>query len=418
MQKFLDRAAIIFALLLGIVFSITSATALLLEAMDHDLLNAGTYKEALTRQQVYTRLPRILAGQLIVLINNNPCAVNPLQCQNIPTVFTDCARATLGSQRYTTLVSGYDMPTEAEFQQLQTCEDKVDPDLRFQQSEANAPNGFPVLFKTLNINNMESLISSVLPTDELQTITENLLDQTFAYADGKQNTIAISMVSLKQRIAGAAGLEATLQIIRNQPTCNVQLLATMLAELQSGNGSVILCSPPEEVLTTLAPLIQVTLKNASTQIPDSLIIYPPAGTNPTSPGPLGGGLPGWIRMARLIMLLSPCLPLLVLLFITLLVVRTVRDWLRWWGIPIFFSGMLSVGLAVTITFFFDLVWVASLANRIPPDLSPGVVGLGHDLAFAILQRLMVGVTYGGIFLVVLGLGMWVGSGFIKKVGHA
>ena len=418
MQKFLDRVAIIFALIFAIVFSITSAMAVLFEAMDHDLLNAGTYKNALTRQQVYTRLPRILAGQLIFLMDNNPCAVNPLQCQNIPTAFTDCARATLGSQRYTTLVSGYDMPTKAELQQLQTCEDKVDPALRFQQSNANASTGFPVLFKTLNINNMETLISSVLPSDELQTITENMMDQAFAYADGKQNMIAISLVSLKQRIAGAAGLEATLQIIRNQPSCNIQLLATMLVEFQSGNGSVILCSPPEEVLTTIAPLIQDTLKNASTQIPDSLVIYPLAGTNPASPGSLGGGLPGWIRMARLIMLLSPCLPLFILLFITLLVVRTVRDWLRWWGIPIFFSGVLSVGLAATTTFFFDQAWVAILAKRIPPDLSPGVVGLGHDLAFAILQSLMVGVTYGGIVLVVSGLGMWVGSGFIKKVGHA
>ena len=114
------------------------------------------------------------------------------------------------------------------------------------------------------------------------------------------------------------------------------------------------------------------------------------------------------------MRLSPILPLLCLIFITLLVVRTVKDWLHWWGIPIFFSGLLSVGLAISATIFFDQAWSAILAKRIPSFLSLELDNLAHDVVQAILHTVVVGITISGICVLVLGLGMWIGSGFIKS----
>jgi hypothetical protein len=113
------------------------------------------------------------------------------------------------------------------------------------------------------------------------------------------------------------------------------------------------------------------------------------------------------------MRLSPILLLLILALITLLVVRTIKDWLRWWGIPIFFSGLLCLGLAIIVTVFFEQAWAALLVNRVPVFLSPGMVSLIHDVVLAILRTVMVWITGGGIVMIVLGLGMWIGSGFIK-----
>jgi len=42
--------------------------------------------------------------------------------------------------------------------------------------------------------------------------------------------------------------------------------------LSSGNGNLILCSPGEEVLSGVAPLIQDMLTYEATQIPDSQVI--------------------------------------------------------------------------------------------------------------------------------------------------
>jgi hypothetical protein len=403
MNKFWNAIAFFFAFLLAIVLVLLATTAVLLVNIDRDLLNAKTYKNILVQQQVYNRMPRLLAEQLVAALNEGPCGTNPLRCANAPVDFIDCAKTVLG-QRYTGIASGSEPPTEAESQQVQACVDKFAPNLQSGQS----------LLKTLSVSDLEKIITTLMPPDALRSLTENTLDQAFAYGNGQQDTISISLVGLKQQLAGPAGLEALLGLIRSQSDCSAQVLLDMLSELKAGNGNLILCRPPDVLLNAVAPLIQAMLKDAAVQIPDSRAIALPAGIPATNFGPLGSGLVGWIRLVRLGMRLSPELPLLVLLLISLLVVRTPRGWLRWWGIPIFFSGLLTMGLVIYSTVFFDQAWATLLARRIPVFLSWGVVNVGHDMVQAILRILMVRVTGTGIFMIVLGLGMWVGAGFIKS----
>jgi hypothetical protein len=328
MQPFRKATTRVFAIFFALAFVIAATLALLLVNIDQVLLNPVTYKNALVQQQVYTRMPRILAEQLITLMNNNPCAINPLVCENATQGFKDCAKTALGSQRYSSLAGGADLPNDAESLQLQACADQYDPGIQSQLSAANSPDGEPVFFKFFSVNDLETVISTMMPAAELRSATENLLDQVFAYLNGQQDTVSISLVSLKQQIASPAGLEAALQFIRNQPACTSQLLLTMLADLYSGKRNLLLCSPPEEMLTLIAPLIEVILQNGAARIPDSQVISLWAETGPTSFGAPGSGPTGWIRLARLVMRLSPGLPLLLILVISLLAVRTIKDWLH------------------------------------------------------------------------------------------
>ncbi len=48
-----------------------------------------------------------------------------------------------------------------------------------------------------------------------------------------------------------------------------------------------------------------------------------------------------LQTARMVMRLSPILPLGFLLLMTIITVRSLKNWLDWWGIPLFITGGLT-----------------------------------------------------------------------------
>jgi hypothetical protein len=414
MSKFWTGVARFFAAIFAFTFVLTAIGALLLVNVDRRLLVSATYKNALARQQVYARLPRIIAEQLVMTMNYNPCASNPLTCENVTPQFQECSKTVLGPDRYAVVSTGADQPSDAENKLLQPCIDKYGASLQTQPLSGNTSSGSPAIFKSMSAGDMETVISMLLPPQDLKTMTESILDQVFAYLNGQQDTITISLVSLKQRINSQAGLDAVIKLIRSQPACTVQQVIDMQASLTSGKGDLVLCRPPEEILSLITPLLQSQLKTAAAQIPDTRVISPQATANPTNFGPLGSGPTGGVRLAHLVMRLSPDLALFFLLLISFLAVRSPKGWLRWWGIPFFFTGLFSVGLAISASVSFEQAWLTFLASRIPAYLSLGVVTVFHDLTRVIIQTYLGGILVGGIVLFLLGLGMWIASGFIKK----
>lgn len=416
MHKFWVGIARFFAGLFAIAFVITTVLALVLVNADRRLLDSGTYKRALAEQQVYTRMPRILAEQLVTTMGYNPCAANPLVCEGAPPEFHTCALQALGEEKYDSLAANFENPTEADRRLIQPCMDQYGVG---QQAGVEASGGPPPFMKSLGVAEWETIIAAVLPPAELKAMAEETLDQVFAYLDGRQETASLSMVALKNHIAGPAGLKAVLGIVRAQPPCADLQVDQILAGLSGSSGELLGCRPPDEVLTLMSIPIQASLRLFASQIPDEqVLLTPESGENSASPGPLGPGPVGGIRLARLLMRLSPDVPLLLLLFISLLAVRTPKGWLCWWGIPFFFAGLFSVGAALTASAGFEQVWLALLAGRIPPYLSLGLVTLGHDLLRAVFRVFMNGVGFHGVLLGLLGLGMWIGAGRIKpKAGN-
>ncbi|MCJ7584072.1 MAG: hypothetical protein MUO30_04810 [Anaerolineales bacterium] len=470
-MTFLSRTiAVIFAIL----FVITTVLVLLLFNIERKMLSADLYKNALADQQIYERLPGIVGNLLTTSISYNPCAENPLVCEDISRELRTCYEQTLGNERYVTLASGKDKATEAEMQAIQPCLNQygggttsttseqptgknplptAPPDVQacvkqaigenayneiynnkrspteaeIQQmtpcfgqagtgnfgNQGGAQGGMPQFMKNLKASDWETIISILLPANELQAITENVLDQVFAYLNGETDSASNSLVKLRERLSGQAGRDAILQLIAAQPLCTDEQLAEMAAGMLGGGEVMVICAPPEEILAVLMPQLQNQLTALVTQIPDKAMIIKPSSRSTPSSGPLGNDPIKVIRTVRLGLRLSPLLPLGLLLLVTLFGVRSLKGWLRWWGITFFFAGAIALVPGIAMLPALNWAWNNFLVPRIPPFLSADVANIGHEMATYITHGLSEQIILQTAILLAVGLAMWVGSCFIK-----
>lgn len=411
MHKFGKSLARLLAVLLAVAFCILAVLALILTGLERHLTDPEIYKDALAGQQVYARLPRILAEQLVTQANYNPCAANPLLCENASQEFLNCALSKVGQERFDALGSGSAQLTAAERENLQGCIDSYGGNL---QAEQAGQGGAPEFIQALGVSEWETVIRILFPEGELQATAENVLDQFFAYLDGQQENVVLSLVPLRNRISGQPGLDAVVKVLRDQPACSDAEYEQLARSLSGQAGETRLCAPNDRQLEPMLPLIQAQLAAYARSLPEqSVLLDAESGENTNQAGPLGTGPLGNLRGMRVLMRLSPLLPLFLLLLITLLVIRTPRAWLRWWGIPLLACGLLA-GLALgSASGILERVWLAQLAERIPPYLSLGLVTLVQDLVSALLRSVFGRMTFSAILLGLLGLAMWIVSFFLK-----
>jgi len=404
MSRFWRGVARFLAVLLSLVFILTAVAAMLLQVADQELLVSSTYKDALISQQAYTRLPRVLAGQLVFSMDYNPCVDDALRCENALADVKDCARTALGDPRYEALASGDGRPTDAERNQLHACVTKYQPDL---QSASETTGAIPALIRSIGAPQLENVIVGLLPPEQTKLLADNLLDQLFAYLNGQQDSITLHLVSLKQSLSSPAALKALLDFLRAQPNCTLEQVAQMTLSVLSGKVELVMCRPPDQLIQVVTPVLQSMLTDSVSLIPDDQVISVPAAQASANFGPFGKGPVGGVRLFLTLLRLAPDVPLFFLLLISLLVIRSPRQLLRWWGVPLFFAGLLSVILALVAPSFFERGWLAFLLPRLPASLSLSLVSLLHDLVLAVLQTYLKVTLYAGGAMALLGLLLWV-----------
>ena len=176
---------------------------------------------------------------------------------------------------------------------------------------------------------------------------------------------------------------------------------------------MVLCKPPEEKLIAEVSRLREQLHEAASNIPDeTIIIKPPSpGSLPAGTGPFGADPITTIRVIRLMMRLCPLLPLALLPQVTLFAVRSLKSWMRWWGIPIFVSGMIALGLGISALPVLNTTWTMFIVLRIPPFFQQDTAGIGQGLARSIVNTITGGIVLQATILLVLGLAAWIGSSF-------
>ncbi len=395
---------------------ITAILAIWLTPFDRQLFNPQLYKDALAQQHVYYQLPVILGEILTSNQPLNPCAGSPVTCENIPPELKACYQNTLGNARYATLASGQDLASAAEQILIQACLNLYGtPSQTPAQGNSQDQNGMPAFMETLTAENWASIINLLLPPQDLQSMLEGGLDQTFAYLNGKTDSASLSLVKLREHLAGPAGSEILLILIHSQPACTTKVLEKIIVGLT--NGEILLCNPLDDrTLSLILPILQEPLTSLVNKIPDqaTLIDPPPAGSPEPGSGPFGSDPITTLRIVRRVISLSPILPLAFLLLITSFGVRSFKSWLQWWGIPILITGLITLGLAGVTMLTLNWGWNTFIVTRIPSYLPTAIADIGREVVRYIVGTLVKSIVLQALILTLLGLLAWAGSFFVKS----
>lgn len=318
----------------AIFFVITGVLALLFFNIERKAFAAETYKRAFEKQQLYDRMPGILAEILTNVIGQNA------------------------------VTNAY--------------------------------------LKSFTVQDWESFVSALLPPEELKFVANNTLDSIFDYLNSRTNSVIISLLPFKRHLVSPEGVGAVFQLLHARPDCTVDQILEMTSAFLSG-GELIFCNPPPEAVQIMTPLIQAQLQLMTIAIPDQITLISTERSGTPEDPRLN------LKIARAIMQIIPLLPMAFLLGVTIFAVRGLIDWLKWWGWPFLFTGVISLLIAVLgsslVGYIIQWVLESQVGSFTPPILLLTIRETVSAIAREILGPVaIVGFVLAGLALMMILVG--------------
>jgi hypothetical protein len=157
----------------------------------------------------------------------------------------------------------------------------------------------------------------------------------------------------------------------------------------------------------MAPIIQAQLQAMTAIIPDQVAFIPGTTSNTPNDPRLK------LNLVRSAIKLTPFIPVVFLFGIAVFGIRTLRDWLKWWGWPFLIAGATSVLFALVGSPMIGWILQLLIQNQgtifIPTVLA---ASLG-ETSSAVARQMLAPVVAEGFILALLGLGMIIASLFIS-----
>ena len=297
MEKRIHPIAKVFAVIFLILFVITGLAAILSFNSFNLAFSPSLYKDALSDAGVYEKLHKLIGEQIVYQVEHNPCIQNPDSCSK------------------------------------------------------EQASGMPIYFKDINSAEWSTVIGKLIDPVWFQAQVESAIDQivTFISNPGQPLSINLSLMELKARLGGEEGYQAMLLLIQSLEPCSFKVSlelpykTTDIGEL----SSIELCNPNESALQLREDIFRTALQDVSETIPENTSTFFNASNNRMGDN-LAASL-GTLQMIRMAAMFSPIIPLFLLLIATLLVVRNLRGFLKWWGIPFTIIGVLLFVSSLFIT---------------------------------------------------------------------
>lgn len=419
MSKTLNFTARLMAVIFAALFVIVTPPVLILSVLGWQLFSPDLYKRALADQSIYERFPALVAEQIAYQVN---LTAPDIENMSDSPQLQACVKRALGEEAYNAVASFQRQPTAAEIELIKPCAEW------YGEREQAGEGGPPPALGSLSQADWKALLSILIPTAWLQTQTESAIDQVFASLDSDDPTqpITISLLPLKEHLGEGAAVAAYLRLVRAQPACTDEQLAALA---DAPPTELPPCRPPEEMLNATIAQNQNMLSEVVAKIPDEADLSqigksgndvggaPPPGSG----GPLGDNPRQTLRRVRMIMRLSPLLPVALLLLMTLSAVRSLKAWLRWWGVPFLIVGLIGVAAVVAARSVptMNRAFATYVAGKVPPSVSPGLLHMVMDIQRNIFGSLAARLGVDAAVIGASGAAMLAGSVFVspKQAGN-
>jgi hypothetical protein len=235
-------------------------------------------------------------------------------------------------------------------------------------------NGMLSLFRNLSDQEWQTLVTELFSPEVLRNMAADTITQIMAYLNGQSNQVVLSLTNLKAYLQSPEGINAVYGMLKAQPDCTAEQLTAMALNQQA----LTLCNPPETFMfVDLRPIIETGIKNTIALIPEQVILVSPNGNRAQTLRDL--------QALRLFMRLSPLVPLLCLLAVTALIVRSLHSWLTWWGYPLLAAGLVSMSLSLMSGLMTSLLFRFFIVPALPEALPPDIVSVFQDLTATIVR---------------------------------
>ncbi len=261
----------------------------------------------------------------------------------------------------------------------------------------------PIVMRGMSTQAWDAFFRSLLPQDVLKEMGDDALNSTFSYLNMQTDSAELSLQPLKTSIVSESGAQAVFTLLKSLPDCTLRQIGQITIDLFS-SSEIQFCNPPEDLYPLLTPIVQGQMQMAALAIPDQFtIVSAPPENDPRQK----------LQTARMLMRLSPLLPLGLLLLMTIIVVNSLKSWLEWWGFPFIITGGLVSLMGFSGAPVIGVIFQRILVNRMPAFLPAIILDYAGNLASAMVQALLNPILFQGIFLVVIGVVMVAGVYFAK-----
>ncbi len=259
----------------------------------------------------------------------------------------------------------------------------------------------------LGTDTFVSTLLSLLPPQEIKTLTDNTLDEIFAYLNGESDSAEIPLTSLKTYLASPAGADIFMGILSSQPTCTAeQLLQMTLGAL--GGGEFVFCNPPPEAMGLIRPLVEAQIQNIANLFPDQITLISNAQSGTENDPRLQ------LNRIRVLMKITLIFPLILILCITILAVRDLKSWFIWWGYPFLITGVIGLVISVIGVPIVGFIIQTILENRAGGIISPTLLTTLRETINAVARQILNPVAWQGLILTILGVVMIVTAFFLGR----